>query len=299
MKIQKIQKTLWLSAISILVLSLVGVILIAQEGAVHQAWQNRLETTPRIPEYYLGIQCTPIPALLSEHLELGGKGLLIQKIVPGSPADKTGIKHGDILLKMGVKDIKTMTDIFAVLEEEQDEEQTVIVLQKGKQTELKITPEKRPETPAAPGRDIVIGGNNAERFPGQFHRFFDRMENPGVPAEMFTPNAKIERFEVRVMQGGDLESQRIVVRHNDDTWEIEKIEDLPDDIQEKVRKMIVPNNDLLNRPSNAWKIFHQGTWEDFDEMEAEMQKIFETIPSLQQRFENHRKIMEEHFRSLW
>ena len=63
-----------------------------------------------VPKYRLGVAFAPIPAALNEQLGLKGEGLLIQRVGPGRPAHKAGIKRGDILLAAGDKPIKQYGD---------------------------------------------------------------------------------------------------------------------------------------------------------------------------------------------
>jgi C-terminal processing protease CtpA/Prc len=63
-----------------------------------------------VPKYRLGAAFAPIPMALNEQLDLKGAGLLIERVGPGGPADKAGIKRGDILLAVGDKPIKQYAD---------------------------------------------------------------------------------------------------------------------------------------------------------------------------------------------
>lgn len=64
-----------------------------------------------VPKYRLGAALAPVPAALNERLDLKGIGLLIERVAPGGPADKAGIKPRDILLAVGDKPIKRYTDL--------------------------------------------------------------------------------------------------------------------------------------------------------------------------------------------
>ncbi len=347
-----LQKSLSLSLASMMfAFALVGAILIAQEKPTTPAPQPQPEKakatentppqeteTPKIPEYYLGIQCVPVPLLWSEHLNLDGKGMLIRAVVPGGPAEKAGIKQGDIILSIGGKDIKLITDIFAALDQEPGKEQTVGVLQKGKKTELKITPEKRPETPSQLGAPetgmmrtiqpgIIFDGKDSEEARRLIRKFIEQMEDAGVGTEMVDPNrilseiptegsfdgvfkpdpnSKVEQFEVRVLEGDKPDSQRIYVRQNNEVWNVKKIEDLPKELQDRVREMIGPMKNqestlerVTETASDAWNSFTEKTQKEFGELETEMKKAYENVPDLQEKFDNYRKATEEYFKNFW
>jgi hypothetical protein len=64
-----------------------------------------------IPKYRLGAALAPVPAALHDQLGLKGEGLLIQRVAPGGPADKAGVKRDDVLLAVGDKPIKNYGDL--------------------------------------------------------------------------------------------------------------------------------------------------------------------------------------------
>jgi S1-C subfamily serine protease len=64
-----------------------------------------------IPKYRLGAALAPVPPALDEQFGLKAVGVLIQRIAPGGPADKAGIKRDDILLAVGDKPIKKYGDL--------------------------------------------------------------------------------------------------------------------------------------------------------------------------------------------
>ena len=64
-----------------------------------------------IPKYRLGASLAPVPAKLNDQLKLNGEGLLIERVAPGGPAEKAGIKRDDILLAIGERPIKEYGDL--------------------------------------------------------------------------------------------------------------------------------------------------------------------------------------------
>jgi membrane-associated protease RseP (regulator of RpoE activity) len=293
MEVKMIRKKLFFFVASMVpVFVLAGLILLAQEETSPKPLPEQSESSTKVPEHYLGIQCGPLPQLLSDHLNLDDKGVLIQAVVLDSPADKAGLKSGDILLSIADKEVKAVTDIFAVLEKDQDKEQTVIVLQKGKKNELKITPEKRPDSPVlfgVPSAETMrmiqprmmippgfrFDGRNNEDAQRLIRKLFEQMDSMGIHAEMVDPNemlsgiprreerlgdvfksdpnTKVERFGIQISPGNEPGSQRITVQQNNEIWEVERIEDLPENLQEKVRDFTMPRP---NRPNVPLPRFH-------------------------------------------
>ena len=62
---------------------------------------------------WLGVSIQPIEPELAQALKLKDrKGALVGGVVPGSPADKAGIKRGDVILKVADLDIKDANDLL-------------------------------------------------------------------------------------------------------------------------------------------------------------------------------------------
>jgi len=258
-----IRKNLIFTGVSLsLVLLIAGAFLVAQEEATSKFQTEQTETLPAIPKFYFGIQCVSVPKLLETHLNLG-RGLLVQAVVPDGPAEKAGIKQDDIILSVGGKDIHAITDIFSVLEKEQEKELLIEVMQNGKKNELRIIPEERPEMPPARFGGGPFEMRQAMPFPGFEGRNPDAMhrqmmelieqlkESNGVrvweiPEGPFfdqvfpaNPNANVDQIIISITKDG-AGNQQIRVRQNNEEWQVERIEDLPEDLQEKVQRFYHP-----------------------------------------------------------
>jgi hypothetical protein len=71
-------------------------------------------------------------------------GLKLDGVRPGSPAEKAGLRAGDVITKLGSITIKTVYDYtYALGEIRAGEEIDIVVRRDGKEMTLKITPEKR------------------------------------------------------------------------------------------------------------------------------------------------------------
>jgi len=70
-----------------------------------------------------------------------GKGMLLDGVIPGSPAEKAGVKPGDRLLRFGAISINGLDDLQKALEgAKAGEPVKIVVLREGKEVELTITP---------------------------------------------------------------------------------------------------------------------------------------------------------------
>lgn len=71
-------------------------------------------------------------------------GVKLSDVTKGAPADKAGIKGGDIIVELAGKSIENIYDYTAIIDAIKiGEETSVIVLRNGKRIELKITPGSR------------------------------------------------------------------------------------------------------------------------------------------------------------
>lgn len=295
----------------------------SQEGQ-----ETKSVTSQVVSEYYLGVQCSPLPDLLEMHLNLQGKGQLVQYVMPKSPAEKAGIKPGDILLSIGERDVMSVRDILETLATDKDKEQTLSVLQKGKKTEIKLVPEKRPPTPprTAPAPSgmfrtiqpgIIFDPRDGEDPREMIRKFIEKMDEAGFPADLNDPQGLLdgfgdensERFEISIMPGKEPGSQRIHVRQNNEVWDVEHIEDLPKEMQDRVKSMIDPmdgapgENGFFSQKMHVFsekagenlKLFREKTSKEMKELEEELKKAYENSPDLRKKFEDYRKATERFF----
>jgi aminopeptidase YwaD len=71
-------------------------------------------------------------------------GLKLDGVRPASPAEKAGLKAGDVIIKLAAFSIKNVYDYTAALGELKPDEQIDVVIRRdGKEMTLKLTPEKR------------------------------------------------------------------------------------------------------------------------------------------------------------
>ncbi|HYL97970.1 MAG TPA: PDZ domain-containing protein, partial [Blastocatellia bacterium] len=72
------------------------------------------------------------------------EGLKLDGVRPGSPAERGGLRAGDIVVKLGKTAVKNIYDYTFALEElRPGQEVEIVVRRDGQSLNLKITPEKR------------------------------------------------------------------------------------------------------------------------------------------------------------
>ncbi len=221
-------------------------------------------------DYWLGVQCAPVGEPLRAQFGLDeGQGLVVQGVLPDSPAAKAGLKQYDVLAAVDGQPIKGLADLIAAVEKAKDKEDlTLEVIRGGKRQELKARPAKRPadlrpqgavplgqliappEIEGAEGlrqwfEKVIPEGQPGEPLGPRFRIF-------GGPAVVLPPGARVHPplpgdLSVSVTRQGD-QPARIVVKRGDEKWEIteDELDKLPADIRPHVEHMLgrAPRVDL-------------------------------------------------------
>jgi len=93
------------------------------------------------PSGFLGVHIQDLTGQLAEYFKIkDGKGVLVSEVVEDGPADKAGLKAGDIITKIDDKDISTTAELSdAVREYAPESKVTVSVLRDGKSKNFKAT----------------------------------------------------------------------------------------------------------------------------------------------------------------
>jgi hypothetical protein len=108
--------------------------------------QAQQQASPRF-----GVQTTKVPDALIEQLDLAkDTGLLVQDVIAGSIAEKSGVKKNDVLLKFAGKDVPTDTTSFSALVNKQKagEKFDVVVLRKSREVKIEgvvLVDNKKPQ----------------------------------------------------------------------------------------------------------------------------------------------------------
>jgi hypothetical protein len=220
-----------------------------------EAQTQALEAAPA-SEYWIGIGLGELVDIVKEQLGLE-HGLLVDDVLPDSPALAAGFKKNDILVKVGDKALADPLDLVKAVEEAKETELSIGVLRGGKETTIKVTPAKRPKQELE-ARVIEFPKAVA---PGQLQDEIKRLEDvlkalkekggaegAGIvfarPGTILTPQrlevlTKRPEFpkdlSITVTKEGD-QPAKIHVKKGDKEWDVteDKMGELPDDVRPHV-----------------------------------------------------------------
>jgi membrane-associated protease RseP (regulator of RpoE activity) len=96
-------------------------------------------------DYYIGVPVRPLDDTLRAHLGLpAGEGLVVNEVMPNSPAAKAGVKPHDILIAAGDKALPDAQVLVAVVQASEGKPFDLKVVRGGKTQAISVTPERRP-----------------------------------------------------------------------------------------------------------------------------------------------------------
>lgn len=152
---------------------------------------------PSKPQPFLGVMTAPVPPELGAQLGLPeGFGVLVQDVLPDSPAAKAGIQKFDVIKLLNDQQLVDPNQLAALVRAAgKDASVTLTVLRKGQEQKLPVTiaehamPQRRGgDNPFGdvPMLDPRGGPEEMQRFHDEIRRYHDRMRNwqeqQGAPA---------------------------------------------------------------------------------------------------------------------
>lgn len=208
--------------------------------------------------YWLGILAAPADAILKTHLRIEA-GVVVEQVVPDSPAAKAGIQVNDILLKFGDAELADVECLQKAVGENKDREAQVTLLRAGKPTTVSVKPEVRPAdvgfaAPERPGDWGQISEMLKKLERGEFGEDPLRMffVQPGVVVPKELKQRRIELFtsppgalrlpkgtRVTVTRQNDVPA-KITVEKDGQKWEVSEgeLDQLPEDVRPAVKGML-------------------------------------------------------------
>ena len=228
------------------------------------------------PHPRLGVTVSQPSEALVDQLDLPkGQGLVINQVMPDTPAAKAGLKTNDILLELNGKAVPSNQVDFVrqVQEIKADAKVDLVVLRKGKKETIKDV--TLPEGKAVGGAGFRPGGGIGGAPPGGFPRFGgDGDGNPPFPRQGFGggggagmggagmmgfggPNSVMttvtrtnDRFTTRHQEGslvitvtgsmadGKAKTNKIHVQDGQVGHDYESLDKVPDQYKDKVKNLV-------------------------------------------------------------
>ncbi len=207
----------------------------------------------RPSDYWIGLNCLPAQDALRAQLELPeGTGLVVELVVPDSPAAEAGIERFDVIVKADGKPLEGLQDLIDAVDAAKEKELKLELRRGGKSVEVTVKPAKRPESdlPALPReRPMEPPYDWIQRYFGGFVRPGEGEDVPWRfrywgPGGILPPDAKPRpplpgNMSVTITRSGD-EPAKIVVKRGDEKWEIteDQLDKLPEDVRPHVEGML-------------------------------------------------------------
>lgn len=169
------------------------IVVVDKDGKEH-VWDS--EGRP-VRRGFLGVGLTELTPELRAHFGVPeDAGVMVSSVEDGSPADKAGVKVGDIIASLDGKDVKSSWDIRSQVRELKDGEQVPItVYRDGKAQNLSaaIAMRERPELDVAPF--LFRGNGGGEGEPMVFHLDREKLLNlrRGEGGDMLIPGMRSSR----------------------------------------------------------------------------------------------------------
>jgi membrane-associated protease RseP (regulator of RpoE activity) len=165
---------------------------------------------PAVRRGYLGVGLVDLTPELRTHFGVpDDAGVLVSKVEDGSPADKAGVKVGDILTRLDGKGVDSSWDIRSKVREYKDGEQVPMeVWRDGKAQTLTaaIAMRERPELDMAP----MVRMGDGEHGPMLLHLEADDEGGPGTfqkEVRMMPPGSAMGMVRMRSDREAALEKQ--------------------------------------------------------------------------------------------
>lgn len=248
------KKTIWLSGIAAMALFSFSVLaaepnIPGQGGRTEDQTLLAAEPNPLPPgEYWLGIECHPVAPALRAQLHLPeNQGIVVEAIMPDSPAAKAGLAQYDVILKADGKKLSDVPDLQQAVGAAKEKEIKLEIIRDGQPKTITITPAKRPEE-FQPQVDVTGYNNLIE----QLQKTLQQMQiNPGPmqfwsfrPGVILPPGALVHpplpgNMSIIISKTGDKPAD-ITVKLDDKKWEVSEkdLNKLPEKVRPFVERML-------------------------------------------------------------
>ncbi len=189
-----------------------------------------------VSKYWMGVQCVPAGKvkIKSEIASLGDLykegGLRINSITKNSPASKSGLKKGDVILVFNKTVLTSVKQLTSLIDKAKTETCKLKVVREGKVMDVSLSPKKRPEQKKASFEWMV-------NDPKKRTVYWDL--NPGDNRVAWLSSASFsEDVEISMSRKGN-QNPVIVIKEKSKSWTVRdgKIEEIPKKYQAYVARV--------------------------------------------------------------
>ena len=159
----------------------------------------------RVTRAYLGVAPRELDADYAEALGLDlNRGILVEDVVPGMPADRAGVRAGDVITEFAGKEVENIDAFrFLVAEREVGEKVEIQLHRDGNSLTKKVRLVEYPEEAQAAGRQPEVTddffGMEVEDFVGsEFAKSMEIDADHGVVVKRIRTGSPAEQAELRV-----------------------------------------------------------------------------------------------------
>lgn len=203
------------------------------------------------PAYWIGLGGAPLdsPALRTQLQLADDVGVLVANIVPGSPAEKAGLRLHDVVVALNGEPISDLKAVQKAIADGGKKPLELKIIRLAKESTVKVTPEERPKD--AP--QALPGGQGGGNFGGL--DLNQLLPQNGMPRGMrMFGNGMVlggQPFNLNQMPGGVSVSMSregdgpatVTVKKGDKTWTVKgddekALKELPDDVRPFVQNML-------------------------------------------------------------
>ena len=275
-------------------------------------------TAPPEPSYWIGLRGRGVedPVLRTQLQLAEDMGVVIEDIVPDSPAEKAGLRKHDIILRANDDVVDSMENLQQHVQAGHDKPIELKLLRLGKEIAVTVTPEQRPTdldqqlsgSAAIPGQEMLGGdlGRLLQQLQGGAGLPGMRVIGPEMlNNRQFNLNAMPNDVSVSIARSGEGPAQ-ITVKKGEQTWTLNSndakaLAELPEDVRGFVSGMLNGQQGGIQQelgnldweaelrhmlPDRLKNLPGMGDFKaQEDELAKRMQQLEKQIEELQQRLE--------------
>jgi membrane-associated protease RseP (regulator of RpoE activity) len=255
--------------------------------------------------YRLGVVLSEINPHLRDDLKVDS-GVLVDEVLSDSPAEKAGLKDGDIIVRMDGKSVDSERDIRETLRDLEDSKPvTVDVVRNGKAMQLTVTPEKREHTLLGNfGKNYI--GVDLQEMDSDLAGYFQAQPDSGILVARVEPNTPAEKAGLKSgdviteINGQKVRTQKDLRKGLDDVKEGESAtltvlrrgKSQKISVQPEARQFHMPNMESLGELRELKNLGELGNLEELRNL-RDRPEFRESMRELRHEMEQLKQEMEE------